>query len=259
MSNFETKFNQSNTPDIGRIIDESFVTFKKSVWISGVGIILLSLLLVPIMFFAIFTFMGFSSMEDFVQKSKSLESDFNYLLMNAILGIVLAAILTPITAGFYKINHLAKQNKEFGLNNFFDYYKSPYFQQLAISGVLTALYSNIIGLLLNYLNLPLIGSIMQAFVGLLFIFSIPLIIFENQNALKAMENSAKIAMKHPFTIILCLVFGIIIAMLGIFALCIGIFFTIGYIYTISYTLYDQIIPIETHNENKSPLEEIGQE
>lgn len=254
-SNFETKFKLNNSPDIGRIIDESFTTFKKSIWVSGVGIFLMLLLAIPITLFAIFTYMGISSMEDFVQKSKTLETDFTYLLMNAVIGIVLAAIMAPVTAGFYKINHLAKQNKEFGVNNLFDYYKSPYFQHLALSAILATLYSNIIGLLLIYLNLPLVGSIMQGFISLLFIFAIPLIIFENQNAIDAMANSSKIAVKYPLTIILSFLFAIIIAMLGIFALCIGILFTVGYFYTMNYTLYNEIIPIE----NKNPIDEIGQE
>ena len=254
-ANFETKFRQNNSPDIGKIIDESFTTFKKTIWVSGVGIILILLLALPITFFAIFSYMGISTLEDFVQKSQTLESDFTYLLMNAAIGIVLAALMAPTMAGFYKINHLAKQNKEFGVNNLFDYYKSPYFQPIALSAILAALYSNIIGLLLIYLNLPLVGSIMQAFISLLFIFTIPLIIFEKQNATDAMANSSKIAVKHPFTIILSLLFALIIAMLGIFAICIGILFTIGYFYTMNYTLYNEIIPIE----NKNAFDEIGQE
>ncbi|MBC5833875.1 hypothetical protein G6N05_03175 [Flavobacterium sp. F372] len=254
-SNFETKFRQNNSPDIGKVIDQSFTTFKKSIWVSGVGIILMLLLAVPITFFAIFTYMGISSLEDFVQKSETLQSDFTYLLMNAAIGIVLAALIAPVMAGFYKINHLAKQDKEFGVNNLFDYYKSPYFQPLALSAVLATLYSNIISLLLIYLNLPLVASIMQAFISLLFIFMVPLIIFENQNATDAMSNSSKIAVKHPFTIIVTVIFAFIIALLGVFAFCIGLFFTVGYFYTMNYTLYNEIIPIE----NKNAFDEIGQE
>ena len=244
MSNFEAKFNQNNSPEIGKLIDESFATFKKSIWISGVGILLMLIVVMPITLYSIFSYMDISTLDEFVEKSKTLESDFNYLLMNAAIGIILAAFIAPITAGFYKINHLAKQNKEFGLNNLFDYYKSPYFMPLAISAILATLYSNIIGLLLIYLNLQLVGSMMQIFIAFLFIFTIPLIIFEKQNALTAMSNSSRIFVKHPFTIIISLVFAFIIAMLGIFALCIGIVFTVGYFYTMNYTVYNEIIPID---------------
>lgn len=255
MSNFENKFQQNHTPEIGRIIDDSFTTFKKTIWISGIGIILLLLIVLPVTAFTLFSYMEISSMEDFLKESQALQTDYNYLLINAAVGIALGAIISPITAGFYKINHLAKQNKEFGLNNLFDYYKNPYFKPLAISVILTGLYSNILGFTLIYLNLPSVASLMQIFIGILFIFSIPLIIFENQNALEAMSNSSKIAVKHPFTIILCLVFAIIIAILGFFALCIGAFFTVGYFYTMNYTLYNEILPIE----NKNAFDEIGQE
>lgn len=255
MSNFETKFKQNNSPDIGKIIDESFATFKKTIWVSGVGIILMFLVILPITLFFIFTYMGISSMEEFIKNSKTLQTDFTYILLNAVISSVIAVIIAPLTAGFYKINHLAKQNKEFGVNNLFDYYRSPYFQPLALSAILTALYSNIIALLLIYLNLPLVSSIMQIFIALLFIFTIPLIIFDNQSALPAMSNSSKIAIKHPFTIILSLLFAFIIAMLGVFALCIGLLFTIGYFYTMNYTLFNEIIPIES----KNAFDEIGQE
>jgi hypothetical protein len=250
MSNFEAKFNQNNSPEIGKLIDESFATFKKSIWISGVGILLMLIVVMPITLYSIFSYMDISTLDEFVEKSKTLESDFNYLLMNAAIGIILAAFIAPITAGFYKINHLAKHNKEFGLNNLFDYYKSPYFMPLAISAILATLYSNIIGLLLIYLNLQLVGSMMQIFIAFLFIFTIPLIIFEKQNALTAMSNSSRIFVKHPFTIILSLVFAFIIAMLGIFALCIGIFFTVSYFYTMNYTLYNGIIPIEEMDQEQ---------
>ena len=207
MSDFEAKFNQNNSPEIGNLIDESFATFKKSIWISGVGVLLMLFVVMPITCYSLFTYMDISSLDEFVEKSKALESDFNYLLLNAVVGIVLSVFIAPITAGFYKINHLAKQNKEFGLNNLFDYFKSPYFMPLAISAILAALYSNSIGLLLIYLNLQFVGSMMQIFIAFLFIFSIPLIIFEKQNALTAMSNSSKIFVKHPFTIILSLVFA----------------------------------------------------
>lgn len=254
-SNFETKFNQNNTPDIGRIIDESFSLFKKTVWISGVGVFLLSLFVLPITMIVIFKAMDISSLEEFVKMSPTLGEDMNYLLINAAIGIPLAGFTAIITAGFYKINHLANQDKEFGLNNLFDYFKGPHLMNLFTCGLLTALYSDILGLGLIYLKLPIVATLIQLFIAFLFILSIPLIIFENQNVLQAMSNSSKLAMKHPFTIILCLVFGLIIAMLGIFAICIGIFFSIGYIYTMNYTLYNSIIPIET----KNAFDEIGQE
>lgn len=255
MSNFENKFNQNNTPDIGRILDESFTTFKKTVWVSGIGIILLTLFILPITFFIIFKAMDISSLEEFAKISPTLGEDFNYLLLNAAIAIPLSALTAPIIAGFYKINHLAKQNKNFGLNNLFDYYNSPYFKHLALAAILTAIYSNILGLGLIYLNLKFVATLIQLFIAFLFVLSIPLIVFENQNAFTAMSNSSRLAIKYPFTIIICILLAFVFALLGVFALCIGLFFTLSYFYTMNYTLYNEIIPIE----NKNAFDEIGQE
>lgn len=255
MSNFETKFKQNHTPDIGRIIDESFTTFKKTIWISGIGILVLCFLVLPITLLVIFNVMGFSSFEEFAKVSPTLAEDFDYILLNAAIAIPLSALTSPIVAGFYKINHLAKQNKEFGFNNLFSYYNSPYFKHLALAALLTGIYSNILGLGLIYLNLKFVATLIQLLIAFLFILSVPLIIFENQTALNAMSNSSKLTIKHPFTIIVCLLLAFIFSILGIFALCIGIFFTVSYFYTMNYTIYNEIIPIENNN----PIDEIGQE
>lgn len=254
-SNFENKLNQNHSPEIGRIIDESFVTFKKTVWVSGVGILLLLLFILPITIFIIFKVMEIESLEEFVKISPTLGEDFNYLLLNAAIAIPLAALTAPITAGFYKINHLAKQDKEFGLSNLFDYYKGPYFKHLALTAVLTALYSNILGLGLIYLNFQFVATLIQLFIAFLFVLSVPLIIFENQSALTAMSNSSRLTIKHPFTIIVCLLLAFLFALLGLFAFCVGIFFTVSYFYTMNYTIYNEIIPIE----NKNSFDDIGKE
>ena len=62
MSNFEAKFNQNNSPEIGKLIDDSFITFKKSVWISGVGILFMLLIVMPITMYSIFSYMEISYM-----------------------------------------------------------------------------------------------------------------------------------------------------------------------------------------------------
>jgi hypothetical protein len=246
MSNLENKINSNRIPDVGKIIDSSLDTFKKTIWVAGIGVFLMCLLIIPLTFSIIFKVMDIKSLEHFIKISPKLAEDFNYLLLNAAIGIPLAGFIAIFTAGFYKINHLAKQDKEFGLNNLFDYFRSPQFIQLFICGVLTALYSDVLGLSLVYLKLSVFATLIQLFITILFILSIPIIIFENQTALQAMSISSRIAMKHPFSIILCLSFGLLIAILGVFAFCIGIFFSISYFYTINYTLYKEILPIDEH-------------
>ncbi|NHM02183.1 hypothetical protein [Flavobacterium difficile] len=255
MSNFQTKFNQNHTPDIGTLLDESFNTFKKTVWISGVGTILMVLFILPISFFILASVFEIDSLQEFAKMSPTLAEDFNYILTNAAVSIPLSALVAPLTAGIYKINHLAKQNKEFSFSNLFDYYNGKYFFNIASCTFLIGLYSNVLGLGLIYLKLTFVATNIQLLVSFLFMLAIPLIIFENQNALTAMSNSSKITIKHPFTIIVCIILAVIISLLGLFALCLGIFFTVGYIYTMNYSIYNAIIPVE----NSSSFDEIGKE
>lgn len=254
-SNFNYKFNQNNNPDIGRLIDESFATFKKTIWVMGIGMLFLAILGIVIFIIILGLSFGFSSFEEFVQNSPSLQHDTTYLIINAAIGIFLAGLMAPITAGFYKINHLAASNKEFGFNTLFDYYSSKHLKDLVIYGVLVAIITNIISLGFTYLNYPIIAVIFQVILAFLFIFGVPLIIFENQNATEAMTNSSRMALRHPFSVILSSLFAFLIAALGFFAICIGILFTAGYIYTMIYGLYDSIIPVN----NTNPLDEIGLE
>lgn len=254
-SHFFQKFNQNLTPDIGRLIDESFATFKKTVWVMGVGMLLLTVVGI-VLSMVVFSFsLGINSLEQFIQESRYLQHDTTYLLVNAGLGIVMAGLMAPITAGFYKINHLANTNQEFSIGTLFEYYSSSYLKELIVYGILVALITNVIALGLSYLDMTFIAAIFQIIIAFLFIFGIPLIIFENHNATEAITYSSKLALRNPITIILSFLFALLIALLGIIAICIGIIFTIGYIYTMNYTLYNSIIPIE----NKNPLDEIGLE
>ena len=254
-SNFIQKFNQNIAPDFGKIIDESLATFKKTVWIMGIGMILLAIVAFVLYSFVLGIIMGISSLNEFVEMSPTLQYDTTYLLANAALGIILAGLMAPITAGFYQINHLAKNNQDFGLGTLFEFYSGSHLKELATYGVLVALLTNVLTLGLTYLDFPLLAVGFQIVIGYLFIFGIPLIIFEDHNATEAISYSSKIALRNPISIILGFLFAVLIAILGIVAICIGIIFTIGYFYTIYYTIYANIIP----TENTNPLDEIGLE
>ena len=159
--NFIKKLEQNISPDLGTIIDESLSIFKKTVWLSGLGFLLLCMAILPIMIFVICNVMEINSMDQFVKMSPTLNYNYKYLITNACIGTALAPFTTPLIAGLYKINHLAKQNKQFNISNLFNYYSGKYFIQLAISGFLIAAYTNILGLGLTYINLPIFAFIIQ--------------------------------------------------------------------------------------------------
>lgn len=255
MSNFENKVNQNHQPDLGNIIDESIQTFKKTIWISGLGILLLGLIALTATAIGIAKIFAITSLEHFVLASEELSKNFNYIAVNAGISLGIAILTAPLIAGFYKINHLAHTNQPFSFLNLFDYYKSQKAKSLFLNAILVGLYSNILGLGLLYLNLTFLATLIQLLIAFLFVLSVPLIIFENQSTVTAMSNSSKLTVKHPFTLIIAILFAGIIALLGLFAFCLGFFFTIGFIYTMIYTVYKSIIPIS----NKQDFEQIGEE
>jgi hypothetical protein len=59
--------------------------------------------------------------------------------------------------------------------------------------------------------------------------------------------------KKPFIIAIALLIAGIGMFLGIFALCIGIIFTVPYLYSMYYAIYAQSVGFQ----NTSPIDEIG--
>ena len=95
----------------------------------------------------------------------------------------------------------------------------------------------------------------QVLVHLFTILSIPLVIFGNQNYLEAIIKSVQLFLRNPFIIIFASLVGGFGCMLGFFVLCIGIFFTIPYIFSVEYAIYDNGVGFD----KTSPIDEIGLE
>jgi hypothetical protein len=64
------------------------------------------------------------------------------------------------------------------------------------------------------------------------------------DALDAMKSSATIYLKQPFLILGLLIVAGFASLIGLIGFCIGIFFTIPFVYSLSYTLYFSIIGTE---------------
>jgi uncharacterized membrane protein len=90
-------------------------------------------------------------------------------------------------------------------------------------------------------------------VSFLTILTLPLIIFGNLKAIDAIQSSFTIVLKQPVTLILLVLVAYIGSFVGLIGCCIGIFFTIPFIYSTQYAVYCAIVGIDS----KTELEEIG--
>jgi uncharacterized membrane protein len=161
--------------------------------------------------------------------------------------------MSAINAGFYKMAHLAETNADFGIGNLFDYYKTKHFKELFVSAILIALITTGLSLLFEYLGYKFIGGLLTYFISFLTFLVVPIIIFSDAKAIDAITLSAKLTLKQPFILLGLLIVSIVFAFLGLIGFCIGMFFTIPFMFSTIYTIYIQIMPIE----EKSSIDEIG--
>ena len=73
------------------------------------------------------------------------------------------------------------------------------------------------------------------------IFTLPLIIYGKLSYTEALSKSIQLYAKQPLIILVAMLIAVIGMLLGIFILCIGIIFTVPYLYAMHYALYAQTI------------------
>lgn len=86
----------------------------------------------------------------------------------------------------------------------------------------------------------------------LLFFAVPLAMERDLGAVDAMKLSAKAATSNIGGLIVLFIFEFLIALLGVIALCIGIFFVIPIIYAANAFAYRQVFPLIRQNFNMSP-------
>ena len=69
-------------------------------------------------------------------------------------------------------------------------------------------------------------------------------VYDGKYAIEAIKSSAVIVIKQPLMLIALIFISGIGAALGIFGFCIGIFFTMPFVYSMNYAVYKAIIGID---------------
>lgn len=251
----EQKLRNGYSLDLGKLIDESFATFKKTFLIAGLGMIIISVVMIVFYLGILGAFFGFSNFTETMTSLESLATDTTFIIGNAVVTMLFSALFAPITAGFININHLAKTNKEFGVSDLFNFYKGAIFKQIFMSYLVIGFTTAVITAGFSLLGYEFMNTIFQIIIGLFTVFTIPLIIYGEQNYTEAITNSIQLFIKKPFIIAIALLIAGIGMFLGIFALCIGIIFTVPYLYSMYYAIYAQSVGFQ----NTSPIDEIGVE
>lgn len=230
--------------DFSRVFENAFENYKKIALISGIAILLFSILIFGIIIGVAGIFWGFSSItENFSHLDPKSLSGVTILFY--ILGIgVFSGLVSPFTAGVFKIAHYADTAKDFSFGTLFEYYSSSHFKQLFIATTIIAIVSAGINTLLESNGIRFAGAFFSYCISFFTFLVVPLIIFGNLKALDAIKGSSLLVAKQFFVNLGLVIVAVILACLGLIGFCIGIFFTIPFIYSTYYSIYKDTIGFE---------------
>ncbi|WP_026977937.1 hypothetical protein [Flavobacterium tegetincola] len=252
--------------DLGETINATFANYQKIALLGGAVTLLVVIAAVVILGgLATIIFGIATATQTFTEYSQGMLSGTGFAI-NLVSSIVAAGLFAPIAAGFVQMAHNASVKKDFDFGTAFMHYKSVHFKELFLAAAIVTLLGSGLSTLFQVLNvhnpdsiLINIAVILSGIISLLaqiFTFLIiPLIIFGNLSAMDAIKGSITLVSKNFWTIFLLLIVCGFFIMLGLFAICIGILFTLPALYSLQYITYKAALPIDENNE----LEEIGKD
>lgn len=244
----DARLKQNLNLDMGRAVDHCFATFKKTFLLNGLILFVVMLLIfTPTMFFMLQEIGPLGDDQAAIaQYMTEMTTSPQFLLGSIVVGV----LLSPLFAGFVKLNRDVETLDEVSMNNVFQIYASPKLIPIVIYTLISTL---ILGGLNYYLTVVLelqfAGSLFNYVFQFFLCLTIPIIIFTNVNALEAIAYSFKFVAKKPLYVLGCLAISYAISFLGIFGFCIGIFFTLPIVYTMQYVLFDHLIGFKEDIEN----------
>ena len=238
--------------DFGTVFESAFENYKKIALYAGLMLLVFSILISIIMLAGIISYIGIENIEEFGNKMKQM-STLKVMPLEIALPlnaglILISAIISPFMSGFLKMADCGEKGEEFHVSTMFSYYKFPYVFNIFISVLLIGIISSGLAMLLENIRLSFIGTVTTFLISFVTFLTIPLIIFGNFNASDAIKNSIILVSKQPLLLIGLTIVAGIGAALGIFGICIGVFFTWPFIYSMNYIIYKSIIGFDQTSE-----------
>jgi len=238
--------------DFGTVFEHAFENYKKIVLYAGLMLLVFSILISIVMMAGLISYVGAENLEEFGKKLEQMSSAKVIPAEIALplnLGLLLfSAIINPFMAGFFKMADCGEKGEEFHIATMFTYYKPQYFFNLFIAVFIVGIFDTGITLLLQSTGYSFIGTIITTLISFLTFLTVPFIVFGNLNAIEALKSSSIIVAKQPLVLLGLLIVAVIAGLIGIFGLCIGIFFTLPFMYSMNYVIYKTIVGIDDVEE-----------
>lgn len=241
--------------DFGIVFNHAFENYKKIALYGGLVIFVFFFLLSIVAFGVIIAIFGSAATLEFL-KPENLRPEvlsLSTLIIISAVSVLIGSSLSPFTAGLIKMAYCAERDEEFHVSTMFEFFKAPYFKELFIATLLVSTVSSILSVIIDFAQIPILGFVNTLTVSLFTILMIPLIIFGKLKAVEAIQTSLMIVSKQPLILLGLIVVGTFAIMVGLIGCCIGIFFTIPFIYSLYYVIYSEIIGFETEIDQEATL------
>ncbi len=239
--------------NFGDIFNKSFENYKKIALISGLVFIVLTIIFAILGLGVATTFYGIASFTDVMTNFKIQNFTTSAIIVYIISVVIISGLIAPIYAGLIKIADCAHQNKDFSIATAFTYYQSAYFKPIFISSLIITLITTTISTLTQLIGYQFIGVFVVYIISFFSFLHIPFIIFGNLTAVESILASFNTVKQQIPVLLGLLIVSVLAICLGFFGLCIGIFFTIPFMFSLYYVIYFEIFGVNNLNE----IDEIG--
>lgn len=240
--------------DFANVFNHAFENYKKIAIYAGLVLFVFSILFVVFIIVSLVSVLGPAEMaKEFSPETFKLEnlSPSDFIKLNAA-SLTLSWLLSPFQAAFLKMAHCADRDEAFHISDLFAYYKFSYLKEILLATFLIAFITFAQMTLFSLVHLEFLGNLVTYFINFVTLLTIPLIIFGKLQAIESLKYSLLIISKNPLVILGLMIVAIIASFVGIMACCIGILFTIPFLYSMNYAVYDAIVGIDTDEILSSP-------
>jgi MFS family permease len=232
--------------DFANVFNQAFENYKKIALYAGLMIFVFSIILLAIFATLTLSFFGIAALTEYMKPENLRPENFsgNFLIGYIAISILITGLLSPFSAGLIKMAHCAEKDEEFHVSTVFEYYKAPYFKEVFLATLIISLGTTGLSTLLDHYGIQFLGGLITIVISFFTFMAIPLIIFSGLKAVDAIVTSFIIISKQPLVLLGLVLVAAIGSLVGFIGCCIGIFFTMPFIYSMYYAIYSQILGFE---------------
>lgn len=237
-----------------KLMVASFEVYKKTFLVGGLIILGISLFLVSVTVF----YLQYQQIEIDPILEQVLNLNLHNFSLNSIflyvaVMTIAVAIGNVFIAGMIQINAQSYLQKKWSWTMAFRYFLKKEGWHIFGAYLLISLLFITASTLLQLQNLNLVSMILNWIINSLTALVTPLILFAGLNPLQAIKQSARIINKQPLTLVSHIIWINFLSSIGVLVLGVGVFFTLPFIYSFYFTLYNQTMGIMPE-ENRSTSE-----